>query len=258
MTVSDHARTIVGGYGARIRGLLDLGYGRNEDAIKNLEPLFELLCSAKVAVPFLFQEAPDLIEAYVHTGRRADAQRALATFQGQVDGAPGTWSQAAAARCRGILEDDFEPAFAAAFALHEQTTMPFERARTQLCYGERLRRVKRRNESRGLLHGALDTFEQLGAESWASRARNELRATGESVRRERPAVDALTLQELQVALKVAEGATNKEVGAALFISPKTVEAHLSRVYGKLGVRSRTELAHHFATEGRPALAAVAR
>jgi DNA-binding CsgD family transcriptional regulator len=257
-TVSEHARTIVGGYGARIRGLLDLGHGRNEDAIKNLEPLFELLCSAKASVPFLFQEAPDLIEAYVHTGRRADAKRALATFQRQVEGTPGTWSMAAAARCRGLLEDDFEPAFATAFALHERTTMPFERARTQLCYGERLRRAKRRSEARGQLHAALDTFEQLGAESWANRARNELRATGESVRRERPAIDALTLQELQVALKVAEGATNKEVGAALFLSPKTVEAHLSRVYGKLGVRSRTELAHQFATGGRPALAGVSR
>ena len=83
-------------------------------------------------------------------------------------------------------------------------------------------------------------------------------STGESVRHQRSAIDALTLQELQVALKVAEGATNKEVGASLFLSPKTVEAHLSRVYGKLGVRSRTELAHHFATEGRPALAGVSR
>ncbi|TMG27990.1 MAG: hypothetical protein E6H93_13665 [Chloroflexi bacterium] len=256
-SVSEHARTIVGGYSARIRGLLDLGHGRNEDAIKNLEPLFELLCSARVSVPFLFQEAPDLIEAYVHAGRRTDAERALATFQSQVEGTPGTWSMAAAGRCRGLLEDDFEPAFATAFGLHEQTTMPFERARTQLCYGERLRRAKRRSEARGQLHSALDTFEQLGAESWANRARNELRATGESVRRERPAIEALTLQELQVALKVAEGATNKEVAAALFLSPKTVEAHLSRVYGKLGVRSRTELAHHFATEGRPALAGVA-
>ena len=208
-------------------------------------------------MPFLFQEAPDLIEAYVHAGRRTDAERALATFQSQVEGTPGTWSMAAAGRCRGLLEDDFEPAFATAFGLHEQTTMPFERARTQLCYGERLRRAKRRSEARGQLHSALDTFEQLGAESWANRARNELRATGESVRRERPAIEALTLQELQVALKVAEGATNKEVAAALFLSPKTVEAHLSRVYGKLGVRSRTELAHHFATEGRPALAGVA-
>ncbi len=257
-TVSEHARTIVGGYSARIRGLLDLGYGRNEAAIRSLEPLFELLRSANAAVPFLFQEAPDLIEAYVHTGRRAEAERALIAFQGQAEGTPGSWSLAAAARCRGLLEDDFELAFARAFDLHEQTTMPFERARTQLCYGERLRRAKRRSEARVQLHAALDTFEQLGAESWANRARNELRATGESVRRDRPAIDALTLQELQVALKVAEGATNKEVGAALFLSPKTVEAHLSRVYGKLGVRSRTELAHHFATEGRPALAGVAR
>src|SRR5205807_557485 len=111
--------------------------------------IYALACSAWVSVPFLFQEAPDLIEAYVHAGRRTDAERALATFQSQVEGTPGTWSMAAAGRCRGLLEDDFEPAFATAFGLHEQTTMPFERARTQLCYGERLRRAKRRSEARG-------------------------------------------------------------------------------------------------------------
>lgn len=258
MTVSDHARTIVGGYGARIRGLLDLGYGRNDDAIKNLKPLFELLCSTTAAVPFLFQEAPDLIEAYVHTGRRAEAERALTTFQGQTEGTPGSWPLAAAARCRGLIDEDFEPAFARAFALHEQTTMPFECARTQLCYGERLRRSKRRSEARGQLHAALSTFERLGAEPWADRARNELRATGETIRRDNRASDDLTLQELQVALKVAEGATNREAAAALFLSPKTVEAHLSRIYSKLGVRSRTELAHRFATERGPSPAAVER
>ena len=137
--------------------------------------------------------------------------------------------------------------------------MPFERARTELCYGERLRRARRRAEARGQLHAALETFERLGAQPWANRARNELRATGETARRDRTASDELTLQELQVALRVAQGATNREAAAALFLSPKTVEAHLSRIYSKLRVRSRTELAHHFANEGsqarQPTLAA---
>jgi DNA-binding CsgD family transcriptional regulator len=258
MAVSEHAKTMVGGYAARITGLLYLGSGRNEEAIKHLEPLSELLRVASVAAPFLFQETPDLIEAYVHAGRRAQAETALASFQDQVNGTPGYWGPAAAARCRGLLVDDFEPAFAQAFAFHDRTTMPFERARTELCYGERLRRARRRGEARQQLRGALETFERLGAEPWADRARNELRATGETIRRDHHASDDLTLQELQVALKVAEGATNREAAAALFLSPKTVEAHLSRIYSKLGVRSRTELAHRFATERAPSLAAVER
>src|SRR5207244_13595166 len=115
--------------------------------------------------------------------------------------------------------------------------------------------ARRREEARPQLRSALETFEGLGAEPWAKRARNELRATGEATRgRDRSTSDELTLQELQVALKVAEGATNRETAAALFLSPMTIEAHLSRVYGKLGIRSRTELAHRFAQDssGTPA------
>jgi DNA-binding CsgD family transcriptional regulator len=254
--VSPHAKTITGGYGARVAGLLSLGYGRNEEAIQYLEPLSKLLRSSSVAAPWLFQETPDLIEAYVHVGRRADAEAALAALQAQTERTLGTWAIAAAQRCRGLIEEDFQPAFEKALQLHDRTTMPFERARTELCYGERLRRAKRRSEARDRLHAALTSFEQLGAEPWAERARNELRATGETVRRDRPASADLTLQELQVALKVAEGATNREAAASLFLSPKTVEAHLSRIYSKLGVRSRTELAHRFASEGSPSLASV--
>lgn len=259
MGVSPHAKTIAGGLVARIAGLLNLGYGRNEEAIKSMEPLALLLRStALVAAPFLFQETPDLIEAYVHVGRVSDARLALAAFGDQAAVSIGTWARAAAERCRGLLDDDFDPAFRAALALHDRTTMPFEGARTELCYGERLRRAKQRSEARDHLHRALQTFESIGADPWADRARNELRATGETIRRERAATDDLTLQELQVALKVAEGATNREAAAALFISPKTVEAHLSRIYSKLGLRSRTELAHRFATQPSPALAAVER
>jgi DNA-binding NarL/FixJ family response regulator len=133
--------------------------------------------------------------------------------------------------------------------------MPFERGRTEFCYGERLRRARRREKARPQLRSALETFEGLGAEPWAKRARNELRATGEAASsRDRPKPEELTLQELQVALRVAEGATNRETAAALFLSPKTIEAHLSRIYSKLSIRSRTELARRFAHEARGALA----
>jgi DNA-binding NarL/FixJ family response regulator len=128
--------------------------------------------------------------------------------------------------------------------------MPFELARTQLCFGERLRRGRRRADAREPLRHALETFEQLSARPWAERARTELAATGETARpRNANAADELTPQELQIALVVANGATNKEAGAALFLSPKTIESHLSRIYRKLDVRSRTELVRRLAREG---------
>jgi DNA-binding NarL/FixJ family response regulator len=100
----------------------------------------------------------------------------------------------------------------------------------------------------------LRTFEKLQAAPWIERAASELAATGVTARaREQSAAGQLTPQELQVALAVAEGATNREAGAALFLSPKTIETHLSRVYRKLNVRSRTELAHLLATSDVTAL-----
>jgi DNA-binding NarL/FixJ family response regulator len=254
--VSEFARTASGAYVGRILGLLELGMGRNEQAINHLQPLHQTLAQAGLLAPALFQETPDLIEAYVHAGRRAEAESALLLLRKQADAGLGTWAHAVTARCRGLLDEDFQPAFEEAIKLHARAEMPFERARTELCYGERLRRARRRAEARDQLHAALETFERLGAEPWADRARNELRATGETVRRDRSASDELTLQELQVALKVAEGATNREAAAAMFLSPKTIEAHLSRIYSKLGVRSRTELAHRFAQESAATPAAV--
>ena len=100
------------------------------------------------------------------------------------------------------------------------------------------------------LRTALATFERLGARPWAEQAHTELRATGEVARRrDASGLEALTPQELQVALLVAQGGTNREVSAALFLSPKTIEAHLHRTYVKLGLRSRTELANLLAREG---------
>jgi DNA-binding CsgD family transcriptional regulator len=203
-----------------------------------------------VIEPAVLKFAPDLIEAYVHSGARAEAEAALATFEALPARTRRTWALATAARCRGILAGtDFDEHFEEALRLHDRTPTPFDRARTELCYGERLRRARRRAEARERLHSALETFERLDAEPWANRARGELRATGETARRrDRSGSEQLTLQELQVALKVAVGATNREVATALFLSPKTIEAHLGRVYSKLGLRSRTELAHRFAHE----------
>lgn len=126
--------------------------------------------------------------------------------------------------------------------LYTRVADPFEAARTQLCHGERLRRAGRRRDARRELGAALDAFEALGATSWADRTRRELRASGEHRRAQTPeARDDLTAQERQIAALAAEGRTNREIGALLFLSPRTIETHLGRVFRKLGIVDRTAL-----------------
>lgn len=138
-------------------------------------------------------------------------------------------------------EEGYEEEFEAALTLYS-AEMGFERARTQLALGMRRRRSRRRADARAALHEALAYFERAGAEPWADQARAELRASGEAPARDTTgSLRALTAQELQVALIVAKGITNREAAAALFVSPKTVEFHLGNTYRKLGVRSRAEL-----------------
>ncbi len=239
-------------YALSALGLLELGRGRNEEAARILEGLAGETEARGLREPSVVQWGPDLVEAYARSGRRGDGERALAPFEALAAATGRTWAQAASARCRGLLADDasFESAFEEALTLHGRTTTPFEVARTELCLGERLRRARRRADAREPLRRALETFEQIGATPWAERARGELAASGETARpRDATAADELTPQELQVALVVANGATNKEAGAALFLSPKTIESHLSRVYRKLDVRSRTELVRRLVSEG---------
>jgi DNA-binding CsgD family transcriptional regulator len=130
-------------------------------------------------------------------------------------------------------------------ALRYQTEhlQPFERARTALAYGESLRRAQRKTEARVQLRDALATFEGLNTPLWADRARAELEATGITARKRDPStLDTLTPQERRIAKLVAGGASNRDVAGQLFLSPKTVEYHLRKVYMKLGVSSRVELA----------------
>jgi DNA-binding NarL/FixJ family response regulator len=119
---------------------------------------------------------------------------------------------------------------------------PFDRARTQFAYGQYLRRQRRRSDAREHLRAALGGFERLGAEPWAERARVELRATGEAARKRDPStLTQLTPQELQIARLVAEGQSNKEVATQLFLSRRTVEYHVAKVFAKLGISSRADL-----------------
>ena len=132
---------------------------------------------------------------------------------------------------------------ASAIALHRHEEDAFERARTELCLGERLRRGARRADARPPLRAALATFDALGAAPWAEQASAELKATGETARRrDASSLDQLTPQELRIALMLAEGTTTRQAAAALYLSPKTVEYHLRHVYLKLGVNSRSALA----------------
>jgi DNA-binding CsgD family transcriptional regulator len=233
-------------------GLLELGLGRAEAAAAELEHVRRASEAREIGDPGTVQWAPDLVEAYARLGRGDEAAAALAELEARAAATGRLWARAAAERGRGLLaadDEEAQQAFEAALAEHGRLDSPFERARTELAYGERLRRARRRIEARTWLRAALETFERLGAVPWMDRARTELRASGETLRRRDDVpLQELTPQELQVALLVAQGATNREAGAALFLSPKTIEAHLGRVYRKLNVRSRTELAHAIARE----------
>jgi len=230
-------------YAASALGELELSRGRPERATAHLAKCVRLDIEYGVGLPSVVPSNADLVEAYLRVGRPGDAIRELETLEEQARATGSRWAAATAARCRGLLadEDGYESLLLHAPELHGEDE-PFERARTELCLGRRRRHSRHRAAARVVLHQALSTFETLGVEPWAEQARLELRATGETpAPRLGGSPMTLTPQELQVALVVAGGATNKEAGAALFISPKTVEFHLGYVYGKLGVRSRTEL-----------------
>jgi DNA-binding CsgD family transcriptional regulator len=186
--------------------------------------------------------APACVEAAIRADDEALARRVFATYEPWATS--GALPAHTAARCRGLLAADPPTAFAHFDdALAVADVPALERAQTQLVYGEALRRARHRMDARPQLRAALDVFDRAGAKPLAERARAELRATGESVRRPGPsAVDRLTPQELQIARLVAGGASNREVAASLFVSPRTVEYHLYKLYPKLGIGSRAELA----------------
>jgi DNA-binding CsgD family transcriptional regulator len=232
-------------------GLLELTHGRPATAIAHLELVERTHARSDIAEPSVLEWMPDLVESLIRVDRPDDAAALLERFSGYADRTNRTWARAVTARYRGLLSpEDAEAYFEHALALHEETPRLFERARTELCYGEALRRSGRRAEARDHLRAALEAFERSGAVPWADRARHELGATGETVRRRDPTVaERLTPQELQVAFAVTEGRTNREVAEALFLSPKTIEYHLHNIYRKIDVRSRTELAHRLAHEG---------
>ncbi|MGK5551484.1 ATP-binding protein [Actinomadura kijaniata] len=218
-------------------GLLDLAHRRHERASRRLE---EATAGHTAAAVFAL---PDLVEAAVRAERPDRAAGPFARFTAWAGASGQPWAAAVAARCRALLHPA-EEHYRDALRLHERGGRPFERARTELLYGEWLRRERRRTDAREPLRSALTRFEHLGAAPWADRARTELRATGEGTA---PAAvpgpaDRLTPRELQIVRLAAAGAGNREIAAQLFLSHRTVEYHLYKAYPKLGVSSRAELA----------------
>jgi len=226
-------------------GLLLLGRGDNTGALAELEAAARAV--AEVREPGFMCHEPDLIEALAGAGRAEDARRAAQALADSAQESRSDWALAVAARCLAITAHRDRARYAFHLALERccGRALGFELARTELSFGRWLRHAGHRVDARKHLREAESAFDASGALPWAEQARRELTASGERARRRRPDTrDELTAQELQVALIVAEGASNREAAARLFLSPKTIEKHLGNAYRKLGVRSRTQLALH--------------
>jgi DNA-binding CsgD family transcriptional regulator len=226
-------------------GVLELSLGRPEKALTHLVPAGEFIRTSGCREPGVVWWAADLIEAQIRAGRPDDAKHNLNLFERDADRTQRTWALAAAGRCRALLADNqhFEEEFTNALTWHERAETPFEYARTLLCLGERLRRIRKPTRAREPLRAAREIFSRLDAAVWEQHVEAELRATGEAPQSAPPPrlLSQLTPQELQVALSIAAGATNREAATALFLSPKTIEFHLANIYRKLHLRSRSEL-----------------
>ncbi len=225
-------------------GDLELSVGEPGRAVEQFRQLDELLSRHEVGDVDLLP-GPEQVEALLRLGDRAAAETVATAYDTAAQAKQQPWALARAARVCGLVAEEAaaEACFERALVLHGQTWDLFETARTSLAYGEWLRRAGRRVDARTQLRQALDLLEDLGAARWAERASAELAATGEKVqRRGADPRGLLTPQELQVCLQLVEGRTTREAAAALFLSPKTVEYHLRKVYTKLDVGSRSELA----------------
>jgi len=222
---------------------LDLGAGRYGAALDRLEMTASGL--RYFIHPLCF--ASDQVEAAVRLGETDRAAEPLGRFATWADAIGQPRAHGVLHRCRALLDHraSAEDHFRSALELHADCGQPFEHARSALLYGEWLRRVRRSTDARIQLRTALSLFDRAGAVPWAGRARAELRAAGAAAVPEIPALDRLSLltpQELQVTRLAASGATNRDIAAQLFISPRTVSHHLYRAFPKLGVTTRTALA----------------
>ena len=236
----------LGIHAAASRGLLSLGCGDLGRTIDDLDAAFEIAQEAGLANPMVIPIASDLGEALARSGQPRRASLVAAWLEALGDATGLLYASATALRLRAMLHDEPEAAMdrlAHARALLSDPPLPFDIARTLLCEGQVLRRAQRVADARDLLRRALHGFQGLGATSWVTLTENELAATGlrHEHGRRTGGSDVLSPQELQVARAVSRGMNNPEVAASLFMSRKTVESHLTRIYRKLGLHSRTDL-----------------
>jgi DNA-binding CsgD family transcriptional regulator len=226
---------------------VELSQDHHSEAHRYLAKAIELKEAMSVQEPAYFRIVPDEVEVLVALGRLDEADALLVPLEEKGRKLHRAWAMATAARCRALLtaaRGDLPAALKAADVAvreHDGLPLPFERGRTLLVKGAIQRRAKRKREARETLTQALDIFEGLGARLWAEKARAELARIGGRA----PAPLDLTPTEGRVAELVAAGGTNREVADALFVSVHTIEANLKRIYRKLGIRSRTELAARF-------------
>src|SRR5205823_7286045 len=211
---------------------LELGLGRYPQALAAIESVVDNRQPGRCLGLAI------AVEAAARSGHRDLAARYLDDLQQRATASGTNWGLGQLARCRALVADDAdaEALYLEAIARLELTTIATELAQARLSYGEWLRRQNRRIEAREPLRAAFNAFATMGAEGFAARARAELAATGERIRRRvaGPVTD-LTPQEAQVARLASAGATNPEIAAQMFISPNTVDYHLRKVYRKLGI-----------------------
>jgi DNA-binding CsgD family transcriptional regulator len=224
-------------------GHVELALGNSERSAASLEPLVQRVRREGIAEPAAVRFVCDLVEALLELGRREEAAEVLDWYEANARRLERVSALANCARCRGMLAaqaGELDSAFAAyeeALEWHAKAGLPLDRGRTLLALGAAQRRAKRRREARETLEEALAIFERIGAALWAERARGEMsRISGRAA-----TPGALTPAEERVAALVAEGKTNREVAGTLFLSDRTVEGHLSRIFGKLGIKHRAEL-----------------
>jgi ATP/maltotriose-dependent transcriptional regulator MalT len=228
-------------------GFLEVSLGRYEAAVATLQPLATKFDPAATptelpSTAFL----PDAIEALIRVDRGAEAEPLIGALERNGEQQDRAWMLAVGARGRSMLlaaRGDLDAASAAAtraLAQHDRLPMPFERARTLLLLGQLQRRQRRKESASASLQDALDIFERLHVRLWADRARAELARANVGPRQS----SQLTPSEQRVAELAASGMKNRDVATTLFISPKTVEANLARIYRKLGIKSRAELGRH--------------
>ncbi|NEE03248.1 helix-turn-helix transcriptional regulator [Phytoactinopolyspora halotolerans] len=228
----------------RVLGHTELAAGRPALAARH----FAIAIAAAGTSPRGLHVVPDLVEAAVRAGTPELVRGHAERFEAWAGDSASPLLLALSARVRALLSLGCaaEAAYGRAMHFHARADEVIEQARTQLLYGEYLRRIRRRSDACVFLAAALDTFRRVGALTWADRARIELQAATDAD----PAAigwRGLTMQQRRIAEAVSQGASNREVAARLFLSPRTVEYHLRNVYIKLGIGSRSELIRYVLT-----------